>query len=251
MKKFKISILMLLIGGACFAQQTTTTTTTTTNSGEQSTPAVNDNSSDNNNNSGDCAQGYIGIRFLPTLTSLNLNDQGNGTVKTTFVLGYGIGGYLGYNFNRNVGVQGEVLYSSLSQKYEINNVHQRIELSYINIPLLLSLNTNSCGPVNLNLVVGPQLGINTGSSVKTEGGEGTDTVQAVIAVRPGDLGFAYGAGIDFRLGTNVSLGIGFRGVYGLLDISNHSNTTTTNQYYILDRSHVKTYAGYIGLGVAF
>jgi hypothetical protein len=48
-----------------------------------------------------------------------------------------------------------------------------------------------------------------------------------------------GAGVDF--GSEVKFSVGFRGVYGLVDISDQSQSVTTNEYYVLDRSHVKTY----------
>jgi len=247
MKKIKI-LLLMLIPGLGFAQSTTTTTTTTTTGDNTSVPADDkaDKKSDN-----DCSNAYIGFRFMPTLTNMYIKEQNNGNVKASGVLGYGFGAIIGYNFTKNIGVQGEVLYSALAQEFVIGEKKQRLDLSYINIPLLLSLNTNYCKSVNLNFVVGPQIGINTGSKIKSEGGEGTDTIQAVVAVKPADLGIAYGVGVDFKLGSNMHLGLGFRGVYGLLDISDNNNTATTNEYYVLDRAHVKTYSGYVGLSFDF
>jgi len=74
-----------------------------------------------------------------------------------------------------------------------------------------------------------------------------------VNVKKGDLGFAYGAGLDFGLDQEnmVRLGLGFRGVYGLLDISDDSKTQTNDKYYVLDRTHIKTYAVYMGLSVLF
>jgi hypothetical protein len=89
--------------------------------------------------------------------------------------------------------------------------------------------------------------------VDADDGSVADTVEAVLAVKPADFGVAYGAGFNFGLGptANPKINLGFRGVYGILDISDKSQSTTTNQYYILDRSHVKTYAGVIGLTFLF
>jgi hypothetical protein len=194
----------------------------------------------------------LGLRFLPTLTALDFNNNHNGTVETSFVLGYGFGGLIGVNFNNHIGMQAEILYSSLAQKYSEGSINREVRLNYVNIPLLLSLNTDYSKPVNLNFVIGPQLGINTGSSISSSGGQGADTVQAVLAVKPGDLGLAYGLGLDFNLGpnSNTKLSIGYRGVFGLIDISDDSNNQTTNSYYILSRSHVRTYAAYLGLTFA-
>jgi opacity protein-like surface antigen len=194
---------------------------------------------------------YLGARFLPTFTKFDVTTLDNGTAKTTFVMGYGFGGLIGVNVSRHVGIQLEVLYSTLSQKFTDRNLERRIDLSYVHFPLLLVLNTDVSRSVNLNVAVGPQFGINTGSSLDTDDGPSTDTVQAVIAVKPGDFGLAYGAGLDFKLSPSLTFDIGFRGVYGILDISDGDAVNTTNQHYILDRSKVKTYAGYAGIKVMF
>jgi hypothetical protein len=201
----------------------------------------------------DASTGYIGFRFMPTFTVLDLKAEG-AVVETSTVLGYGFGGVLGFNFSDHFGIQVEVIYSSLAQKYKLRDRESTIKLSYINIPLLLVYNTDYSKPVNFNIVAGPQLGLNVGSTLDADAnGAGTDTLQARLAVKKGDIGIAYGAGLDFGMGTSgsVRLSIGFRGVIGIVDISDRSNNLTTNEYYILDRSKVKTYAGYIGVTFAF
>ena len=250
MKALKILAGLLFLTGMGMAQSTTTTTTTTTEN-NQAAPASVEKKEGDVKETTDHPRAYIGVRFLPTFTSVNVHQVDNGNVKSSFVLGYGFGGIIGYNFSKHIGIQAEVLYSSLSQRYTSGGQKQRLDLSYINIPLLLTLNTNSFGRFNLNVVAGPQIGINTGSRIKTENGEGVDTVQAIVAVKPADLGIAYGAGVDFGITNSLRLGVGFRGVLGLLDISDNNKTATTNQYYILDRSKVKTYSAYIGLSLAF
>jgi len=193
--------------------------------------------------------GIFGVRFMPTITSLQFSES-QGVVETSFVMGYGAGVLLGRNFNDHVGLQGEILYSQLAQKYKTSDdVEHKVKLSYINVPLLLSLNSGIRDPVNFNFVIGPQLGLNTGSSIDVDNGGEADTVHAVLAVKRGDIGFAYGAGVDF--GSEVKFSVGFRGVYGLVDISDQSQSVTTNEYYVLDRSHVKTYSLYAGLSFLF
>ena len=49
----------------------------------------------------------------------------------------------------------------------------------------------------------------------------------------------------------LRLGLGFRGVIGLIDISDNSGSVTTNSYYILDRTHIKSYSGYVGVSYLF
>ncbi len=195
----------------------------------------------------------FGMRFMPTVSNFDMQTSSGGTVKGEATLGYGVGALLGFNFSDHLGIQGEVIYSSLNQKYKEADVEYKVNLKYINIPLLFSLNTNKSGPVNLNLVGGPQIGISIGSDIFTSGNSGSSDSQPIVSVKKGDLGLAYGAGVDFGLNSSgkFRLGLGFRGVYGLLDISDNSNSTTTDSYYILDRTHMKTYSLYTGLSLLF
>ncbi len=206
------------------------------------------NSSDGSNKSVE-----FGFRLMPTYSSLSVQSSSGNTVSGEATLGFGMGAFLGFNFNQHVGVQGEVIYSSISQKSTINNAEQKINLRYVNIPLLLSLNTGKSKFINLNAVAGPQVGFKVGSSLTTSGTVDPNNPQPVLSVKKNDLGFAYGLGVDFGLNPSrsVRLSLGYRGVLGILDVSDNSKTATNNTYYILDRSHIKTNAIYAGLSILF
>lgn len=193
----------------------------------------------------------VGLRFMPTVSDFDIKSSTGGTINGEVTLGYGYGAFLGYTFGDHVGIQGEVIYTTSSQKYKEQDIERSIKLRYLNIPLLLSLNTGKTNMVNLNLVLGPQVGISVGSELISTGTTASD--DAVLSVKKGDLGFAYGAGVDFGVnpGKTFRVGVGFRGVYGLIDISDDSQTIATNSYYILDRTHTKTYSGYLGLSYLF
>ncbi len=190
----------------------------------------------------------IGLRYMPTVSSLEISTPGEGRVVGDFSGGYGIGGFFGIKVTNYLGFQAEVIYNSFSQKYREENVERDIKLKYINIPLLLSLNTGKSNAVNFNIVGGPQIGISVGSDIFSNG---TTAKEPVLLVKKGDLGLAYGAGIDFGINASKSirLGLGFRGVLGMIDISDDSRTITTDSYYVLDRSHITTYSAYAGLSI--
>jgi hypothetical protein len=201
----------------------------------------------------DVPSAEFGFRFAPTFSSFNVHNAEGGVVKGEFALGYGLGIDFGQYFNKHVGLQEELIYNSLSQKFKDQNLERVLHINYINIPVLLALNTDRSKMTSANVMFGPQLGINVGSRLDSHGNANGDTVSAVLAVKTGDLGFAYGAGLGFLLNPMKTwrLDIGYRGVVGLLDISDHSETTTTSQYYILDRAHVRTGAAYIGFTYLF
>ncbi|MEO6190390.1 MAG: porin family protein [Saprospiraceae bacterium] len=195
----------------------------------------------------------LGLRLMPTITSTDFHTSSGGKITGEATLGYGIGGLLAFNFTDHIGVQGEVIYNSLSQKYKEQDVERQVKLKYLNIPLLLTLNSNKSRLVNFNAVFGPQIGISIGSKLETSGQSGLDSTKAILAVRKGDLGLAYGAGLDIALTPSHSLlfNFGYRGILGLFDISDDSQTLNNGSYFILDKAHVNTNALYIGVSLAF
>ena len=189
----------------------------------------------------------LGFHILPKFSGFNLKTSFDSSVNGEVTIGYGFGTAVGFNFSDYVGIQAEVLYSSIAQKYTGEGIAQRIKLKYINIPLLLSLNTGKSKRVNVNVVVGAQVGISVGSSLCTLDSLGINNTKAVLPIMKGDVGVAYGAGIDFRLNSSRTfrLSIGFRNIYSLVDIS--SNRLAVDSYYILDRTHLNLYSAYAKL----
>lgn len=195
----------------------------------------------------------FGFRFMPTISAFKMKNDSGGTVKGEATLGYGIGAMAALNFTSHYGIQGEIIYNSLSQKYKDQNLEREIHVRYLNIPLLFSLNTGKTKPVNLNVVLGPQLGFNMGSKINKTGGGGSDTVTYVLATKRSDLGVAYGAGLEFMLNETrtMRLDLGFRGVYGLVNVSKNEPPANNESVYIVNQAKVRTKSAYIGLSFLF
>lgn len=195
----------------------------------------------------------LGLRSMPIFSSFRMMTSSGERVNGQTTLGYGVGGLLAFNYNGFAGVQGEIIYSSISQKLQESDVVRKINLRYIRIPVLLSLNTGKSRLANLNIVVGPQIGINVGSSLRVTGNNTPQTPDAVLSVKKGDIGFAYGAGLDFALtpSRTFRLSLGFRGVYGLFDVGDDRGSIPADLYYIFDRTHIKTNSFYTGVSFLF
>ena len=193
----------------------------------------------------------FGVRAMPTVSNFELHNASGGVIEGEATVGFGIGAFLGFNFSDHIGLQVEAIYNTYSQKYTEADNDYRVDLKYVNIPLLLSYNTNKAAAVNLNIVAGPQIGISVGSDIFN--GNNDPNNDAVLSVKNGDLGLAYGAGLDFGLNAakTFRLGLGFRGVLGLFDISDNSQSIATENYYVLDRTNVKTYSAYLGFSIMF
>ena len=120
--------------------------------------------------------------------------------------------------------------------------------------MLISFNTGKSRPVNLNFVLGPQIAYNVGSRMETSGSNGSDTMQATLILRKGDIGFAYGAGLEFMLNErrSIRLDIGFRGVYGFLDMrQEETGTDNSRSFNVIDGNTIKTYSAYTGITFLF
>ena len=127
-------------------------------------------------------KGEFGVRFMPTISSLDVQSSSGGQISGDATVGFGAGIFLGFNFSDNFGLQGEAIYSTLNQKYTEDDVEKEIKLEYINIPLLLSFNTGKLKPVNFNVVAGPQIGISVGRELFTSDGGDPDN-EAVLSVK--------------------------------------------------------------------
>ena len=193
----------------------------------------------------------LGIRYMPTFSSFDLRAADGGKLDAQLTLGYGVAGVVGFNFSNNFGIEANVIYNAYSQTYSDQMLERTLHVQYLDIPLLLSLNTGKNNPVNLNLVAGPQFGFNLGSRLETTGA--TDSLQAEVAIRPGDIGFAYGVGLGFMLNAShtLRLDLGFRGVYGFTDINESNMNTQEQASNLFESATIKTYSGYVGFAFAF
>ena len=195
--------------------------------------------------------GEAGLRFFPTFTALSFQSADGEVVRGTATLNYGYGVMIGANFSPHFGLMAEVDYLGINQRYKDKELEHQVTLNYLNIPVMLQFNTNKAKPINLNVVVGPQFGINLGADVDTYGNSNSGTVQATIAAKGGDVGIAYGAGFEFALNREhtIRLDLGFRGMYGLVDI--RGDEVGPNTYNVLVSASRSSYGGYLGLAFAW
>lgn len=194
-----------------------------------------------------------GMRFMPTLTVFKVYTPSAGTTDAKPSFGYGVEQFFAYNFSKHFALQGEFLYSDLSLKYKEGDAERKIHLSYIHLPVLFSVNSNRYKTVNVNAVVGPQFAFKAESNILTLNGSKENNSNAVLAIKTLDLALVYGVGIDFGLNKSrqFRLSVGFRGTYGLTDISKSSAPLPTESYYILKRTHLQTYSAYVGVSFLF
>ncbi|MBC7695363.1 MAG: PorT family protein [Burkholderiales bacterium] len=198
-------------------------------------------------------RGEFGVRYMPTFASLALKNSNGDVVQGELTMSHGYGLMLAGNLSKNVGIQAEISYLDISQKYKDRNLDRQVNVSYLNIPILLSLNTDKTRIVNLNFVAGPQFGVNLGSSIKTSGNEETETLRATVGASGSDIGAAYGTGLEIALNRmhTFRLDFGYRGFYGIVDGNADQSSKNPDTYNVLVKASRQTHAGYVGLTLCF
>lgn len=199
----------------------------------------------------DLKQGEFGARYMPTFFVLDIRSSSGEVIQGAVAYSHGFGVMFGSYHNPHTGYQIEINYYNINQRYRDRDLERQVSISYINIPLLLSLNTNKAGPFNLNFVAGPQFGLNVGSNLKTTSNGGTDTLNAVVAVKRGDIGLAYGVGAEFMMNQEhtIRFDFGYRGFYGLVKMD--AQVIGDNTYNVIVSATRKTNSAYIGLTLLF
>tara|TARA_Y100000813_G_scaffold155360_1_gene115427 strand:+ start:574 stop:1176 length:603 start_codon:yes stop_codon:yes gene_type:complete len=145
----------------------------------------------------------------------------NGISGVESITGYHIGGFLYFKLPILFGIQVEGQYSTQGSEFQINQVINKNNLRYINIPILIR---NDFGPFNFHF--GPQFGILT-DAFSLKGVKNS--------IKDQFLGrdFSVVVGIAVRLPAN--LGLSIRYVRGLTNISDNNilNNETKNTMFQL------------------
>lgn len=216
-------------------------------------PPAEPQSTAKNNDRPPLRHGEFGIRYMPTFTTMRFRNQFDNEIQGEVTMSHGFGIMLGANLSKNIGIQAELSYLDVSQKYKDRNLDRKVDVSYLNIPILLSLNTDKTRIVNLNFVAGPQFGVNLGSSISSSGTGDAETIQATVGAKGTDIGVAYGTGLEIALNKmhTVRLDFGYRGFYGLVDGNADKTAKNPDTYNVLIRTSRQTQGAYAGITLCF
>lgn len=165
---------------------------------------------------GNTPKGHLSLGIKGGLNLYNINNDND--LEYDYKVGYHFG-LLGHiHINRYFAVQPEVVYSLQGAKYKVNDVTTDLNLSYINVPVLLQYMFDN----GLRLQAGPQLGLLIAAKSKA----GNTTTDYKENLKPIDLALSIGAGYIFP---PVGLGIDLRYNHGLTNINDSGDVTSTNR----------------------
>lgn len=152
-----------------------------------------------------------GIRFGAKAGVNFATITGDGTDDVDGKTGFHLGAIVEIPISEKFAFQPEILYSSQGSSEEDGGIDSKLNLNYINIPLMAKYYIAQ----GLSLQAGPQIGFLASAKSKTEG----DGVEVEIDADEFIKGIDFG--LNFGLGYQLAAGIFFEGRYnlGLSDIN--------------------------------
>ena len=99
-----------------------------------------------------------------------------------------------------------------------------MDLSYIEIPVLIRVGLLSAGTASLDVVLGPNLGISTGCEITTDALGPPASADCGSDLKNMDIGGVVGLGVSFAVGNLVSLGLDTTYNIGMTSLGNSTST---------------------------
>lgn len=145
------------------------------------------------------------------------NIKNDNSVKYDMKTGFHLGLLAHIHLDKSIAVQPELVYSSQGAKYTSNNLAYKLDLDYINLPVMLQYMFSN----GFRLEAGPQVGflINAKSEVNNTSVDVKDNLKSI------DFGVGLGAGY---IKPSTGLGVGVRYNVGLSNINENGPVKSTN-----------------------
>jgi hypothetical protein len=159
---------------------------------------------------------FINIGIKGGLNIYNIINDNNVSYNSKAGVHAGLIGHI--HFTRQIALQPELVYSVQGAQYDIAGVNTKINLAYINVPLMVQYMFDN----GFRLQAGPQIGFLANAKSKTNNSS-TDIKDSFKKVDA-----ALGAGIGY-VEPSSGLGIDARYNIGLTDISENTAFKSTNR----------------------
>jgi hypothetical protein len=129
----------------------------------------------------------LGVKAGINFSSINLENVGSSSVT-----GFQAGVFAGLKFSDKLGLQADVLYSKQGAELTVSNILEEIDLSYVNVPIVLKYYVFQ----GLNIQVGPQFGFVINDNIK-------EILKGQVDAKSADVSGVVGLGYDLPLGLRV------------------------------------------------
>ena len=198
----------------------------------------------------DEAVGLTGKGIKAGLAMANL--YGDDVEENSMKLGFGGGAFLTYHFVPQFAIQPEVMFMMKGSKFEEEDIDDdtKINLTYIEIPVLFKFTPQMEGNIKPNIFAGPAIGLLMGAKIKN------DAADVDLDVKDGlksiDFGIQFGAGVEFVMET-MKVTVDARYCMGMTKVIDYEewNKLEIEEFEYTEDPDTKTNNIAIMLGVSF
>jgi len=169
----------------------------------------------------------FGIKGGTNLAEHSFREQGV-NVDRESINGFTLGAVLEVGLGGNLFLQPEAVFIQKGSELELPTLGEKINVNYLDIPILLKVKLLNADLININLLAGPSFGL----ALNGEETVGNQTVDINFGGENGlkrfDLGINAGGGVGVNLGTIGVFG-DVRYLFGISDISDDSDREIKNK----------------------
>lgn len=135
----------------------------------------------------------IGVKAGVNFAKLKFDEDDSDNDSAKNLVGAVAGLFVSKAINDNVGIRAEGLYSQKGSKFEeVGEDDGKIKLTYIDVPVLLTVGPSSSGTARFNVFTGPQVSFKTNAELES-GGVSLDFDDQVKGT---DFGWVLGVGVE-------------------------------------------------------
>jgi opacity protein-like surface antigen len=189
----------------------------------------------------------LGVRAGLNIASLSWDPELPSGVDKSSRTGFKFGALAELGFIPMFALQVEPMYVQKGGSINAGGEETKINLAYLEIPILLKLKIPTPGPITPYIFAGPNIGISLSASTES-GSQDTDIKDEISST---DFALDLGAGVGFKVAPLIVLMVDARYSLGLSDIFNDTGKQDFQQGTGIAGQKIKTTGIQIVVGLMF
>ena len=166
----------------------------------------------------------VGVKGGINIAKVSSDDDDDLKSRTAAVGGI----FVSKAITNTVGIRGEGLFSQKGAKGEEDGIDVTFRLTYIDIPVLLTLTPSSSSDAHFSVFTGPQFSFNTKAEAKASDDGQSLTQDLDDQIKGSDLGWVFGVGVEKgRISADA------RYTLGLSDIAEESGSLKNRVFAVM------------------
>lgn len=174
---------------------------------------------------GNAPDGHVSLGIKGGVNFYNIHNDNSTSYDSKIGFNLGLLGHI--HIAKHFAIQPELEFSTQGAKFDVNNSTNKLNLNYINIPVLVQYMWDN----GFRLQAGPQAGLLLSAKSKIN----DNNVDIKSDFKPLDLGVSFGMGY---IHPSTGIGIDVRYNLGLTNINKNSDVNSTNRGFQLSLFYI-------------